>query len=130
MKSFYINADIESGVVRTKRGKGISFDKSEGVVSLIAYDNNSDISFSDLDDYIETLKALSFALREDIEEAISDEQDASLPDIVGDDTDHVPYKRRLLLEVGKKYKNRHGEIVTIIREDEDTEYPFDGDDGE
>ena len=128
MKSFYINADIESGVVRTKSGIGISFDKEQKSVTLIAY-TDYEVEFSELEDYIETLKALAFALREDIQEAIEEKQDDSLPDIVGDDTDHVPYKPRLQLEVGKKYKNRLGGIITIISDDADPTYPFNGDNG-
>lgn len=88
-KHFIIDKELESGVVVSDRNNRISFDKAEKVVSLIAYDNNSDISFSDLKDYAETLNALVFALRDDIEAAIEEEQDDSLPDIVGDDTDHI-----------------------------------------
>ena len=88
-KHFIIDKELESGVVVSGSNNRISFDKVEKVVSLIAYDNNSDISFSKLKDYAETLNALVFALRDDIEAAIEEEQDNSLPDFVGDDTDHI-----------------------------------------
>ena len=91
MKTFIISKEVESGVVRSNEDIRISFDKEDKTVLLLTYarDTGASIKFTELKDYIDTLQALAWALREDIDQAISDEQDDSLPDIVGDDTDHI-----------------------------------------
>ena len=91
MKTFIISKEVESGVVRSSEDIRISFDKEDKTVLLLTYarDTGASIKFTELKDYIDTLQALAWALREDIDQAISDEQDDSLPDIVGDDTDHI-----------------------------------------
>lgn len=84
-KHFIISKEVVEGTVVSEEGFRFEFDRETKVVEF----DSRDVYFKDLDAYIETLQALAWALREDVQEAISDEQDNSLPDIVGDDTDHI-----------------------------------------
>ena len=85
-KHFIISKEVVKGVVRTEEGFVFEFDKNYKTVKV---GNGVYVSFTELKAYVDTLQALAWSLREDIDEAISDEQDNSLPDIVGDDTDHI-----------------------------------------
>lgn len=89
MKTFIISKEVAEGVVRSEEDIRIGFDRDYKVVRLLSLRRDTDIKFTELKDYIDTLQALAWALREDIDQAISDEQDNSLPDFVGDDTDHI-----------------------------------------
>ena len=84
-KHFIISKEVVYGAVVSEEGFRFEFDRETKVIEF----NDRDVYFKDLNSYIETLQALAWALREDIEEAIEEEQDNSLPDIVGDDTDHI-----------------------------------------
>ena len=84
-KHFIISKEVVEGVVLSEEGFRIEFCRDTKVVDF----EGGEVYFKDLNSYIETLQALAWALREDIEEAIEEEQDNSLPDIVGDDTDHI-----------------------------------------
>ena len=84
-KHFIISKEIVEGKVVTEEGFKFEFDRDDKSVKVpLRY-----VGFTELRAYIESLNALAWALREDIDQAISDEQDDSLPDIVGDDTDHI-----------------------------------------
>ena len=89
MKLFHISKEVTEGVVASEEGVRIGFDRDHQTIRLLAYSRDTDVKFTEIKDYVETLNALVFALREDINEAIEEEQDDSLPDIVGDDTDHI-----------------------------------------
>ena len=88
-KHFIISKEVESGVVRSNEDIRIAFNKEDKTVRLLAYARDTEIKFTELLDYIDTLRALAWALRDEIDQAVDDEQDNSLPDIVGDDTDHI-----------------------------------------
>lgn len=86
----FILDDVISGVVRSEYDIKIGFDKDARSVELIAYNEKTEIPFTELEEYAKTLNALVRALKGDIGSAIEDEQDGSLPDFCGDDTDHIP----------------------------------------
>jgi len=84
-KHFIISKEVVEGKVVSEEGFRFEFCRETKVVDFVS----RDVYFKDLDAYIGTLQALAWALREDIQEAIEEAQDNSLPDIVGDDTDHI-----------------------------------------
>jgi len=79
-KTFLISDEIVAGVVRSEYDTRISFDKAEQTVELIAYSGHTEIKFTELEEYAACLNALIFALRDDIKQAIEEEQDNSLPE--------------------------------------------------
>ena len=85
----FILDDVISGVVRSEYDIKIGFDKDARSIELIAYNEKTEIPFTEIEEYSRTLNALVRALRDDIKSAIEDEQDGSLPDFCGDDTDHI-----------------------------------------
>ena len=82
--------NVTSGVVRSDYDIKIGFDKEARSVELIAHNQKTEIPFTELEEYSQTLNALVRALQNDIQAAIEDEQDNSLPDFCGDDTNHIP----------------------------------------
>ena len=80
MKTFIISKEVTEGVVASEEGIRIGFDRDHQSIRLLAYSRETDIKFTDFNDYIETLQALAWALREDIQEAIEEAQDNSLPE--------------------------------------------------
>ena len=75
-KHFIISKEVVQGVVVSEEGFKFEFDRETKVVEF----DSRDVYFKDLDDYINTLQALAWALREDVQEAIEEAQDNSLPE--------------------------------------------------
>lgn len=75
-KHFMISKEVVDGTVVSQEGFKFEFDRETKVVEF----GCCDVYFKDLDAYIETLQALAWALREDIQEAIEEDQDNSLPE--------------------------------------------------
>lgn len=84
-KHFIISKEVVEGKVVSEEGFRFYFYRDDKKI-LVPQRN---VGFTELKAYIDTLQALAWALRDDIEQAISDEQDDSLPDFVGDETDHI-----------------------------------------
>lgn len=80
MKTFLIDKELESGVVVSEEGHRFSFDKDDKTIYLMGSTIRFCIPFLEIREYADTLNALVFALREDIEEAIEEAQDNSLPE--------------------------------------------------
>lgn len=74
-KHFIISKEVIEGTVVSEEGFRFEFDRDTKVVEC-----ERDVEFKDLDAYIETLQALAWALREDLQEAIEEAQDNSLPE--------------------------------------------------
>ena len=75
-KHFIISKEVVEGVVVSEEGFRFEFCRETKVVEF----DSRDVYFKDLGAYIETLQALAWALREDIQEAIEEAQDNSLPE--------------------------------------------------
>ena len=75
-KHFIISKEVVEGTVVTEEGFRFEFDRDDKTVKV----PTRYVDFTELKAYIETLQALSWALREDIEEAIEEAQDNSLPE--------------------------------------------------
>ena len=75
-KHFMISKEVVEGTVVSEEGFRFEFDRDTKVVEF----DTRDVYFKDLNAYIETLQALAWALRDDIEEAIEEAQDNSLPE--------------------------------------------------
>ena len=84
-KHFIISKEVVEGTVVTEEGFVFEFDRDEKFIRV----EGRRICFTEIRDHIESLNALAWALRDSIDEAIEEAQDNSLPDIVGDDTDHI-----------------------------------------
>ena len=74
-KHFIISKEVVEGTVVTEEGFVFEFDREDKVVRV-----HRDVTFTEIKDYVDALNALVFALREDIEEAIEEAQDNSLPE--------------------------------------------------
>lgn len=75
-KHFIISKEVVEGTVVTEEGFVFEFDRDDKVVRV----NGRHVPFTEIKDYVDALNALVFALREDIEEAIEEAQDNSLPE--------------------------------------------------
>ena len=75
-KHFIISKEVVEGTVISEELFKFKFDREDRTVNVPA----RYVDFTELNAYIETLQALAWALREDIEEAIEEAQDNSLPE--------------------------------------------------
>ena len=75
-KHFIISKEVVEGTVVSEELFKFEFDREDRTVKVPA----RYVDFTELKAYIETLQALAWALREDIEEAIEEAQDNSLPE--------------------------------------------------
>lgn len=80
MKTFIISKEVTEGVVVSEEGIRIRFDRGYQTIRLMEGSKDAEVKFTELKDYIDTLQALAWALREDIDEAIEEAQDNSLPE--------------------------------------------------
>ncbi len=75
-KHFIISKEVVEGTVVTEEGFKFEFDRDDKYVQV----PQRHVSLIELKAYIDSLNALAWALREDIEEAIEEAQDNSLPE--------------------------------------------------
>ena len=75
-KHFIISKEVREGTVVTGEQFVFEFDRDDKVVRV----NGRHIPFTQIKAYVESLNALAWALREDIEGAIEEAQDNSLPE--------------------------------------------------
>ena len=75
-KHFIISKEVVQGTVVSEELFKFEFDRDAKTVNVPA----RYVDFTELKAYIETLNALAWALREDIDQAIEEAQDNSLPE--------------------------------------------------
>ena len=75
-KHFIISKEVVEGTVVTEEGFKFEFDRDDKFVQV----PQRYVDFTQLKAYIESLNALAWALREDIDQAIEEAQDNSLPE--------------------------------------------------
>ena len=75
-KHFIISKEVVEGTVVTEEGFKFEFDRDDKEVRVC----ERFVPFTQFKAYIESLNALAWALRDDIEEAIEEAQDNSLPE--------------------------------------------------
>ena len=75
-KHFIISKEVVEGTVVSEEGFKFEFDRDDKYVQV----PQRYVSLTELKAYIDTLTALSWALREDIDQAIEEAQDNSLPE--------------------------------------------------
>ena len=75
-KHFMISKEVIEGTVVSEEGFVFEFDRGEKFVEV----KQRYVYLTELKAYIETLQALAWALREDIQETIEEAQDNSLPE--------------------------------------------------
>jgi len=75
-KHFIISKEVVEGTVVTEEGFKFEFDRDDKFVQV----PQRYVSLLELKAYIESLNALAWALREDIDQAIEEAQDNSLPE--------------------------------------------------
>ena len=75
-KHFIISKEVVEGTVVSEEGFKFEFDRDDKFIEV----PHRTVPLTELKAYIDTLQALSWALREDIDQAIEEAQDNSLPE--------------------------------------------------
>lgn len=75
-KHFIISKEVVEGTVVSEEGFKFEFDRDDKYVQV----PQRYVPLTELKEYIDTLQALAWALREDIDQAIEEAQDNSLPE--------------------------------------------------
>ena len=74
-KHFIIDKELIRGTVRTDTDFQISFNKEEKEILLSETTTSKYVPFTQIRDYVDTLNALVFALRDDIDAAIEEDNE-------------------------------------------------------